>query len=161
MALITDRSKFVNPDLYHLVQYGVIKELKLESGSVGSQVDVSSKVHTQTKVTKIIPNENKVVLDNGREYTYRALVLANGLDTKSEFIEGLKELELEDRSGVFVNKVDDKYRVDKNYYAGWQHFHGDLIFYQPQFPFKDEGLAFTTFYYDTLLKQEKLQQRAS
>jgi NADH dehydrogenase FAD-containing subunit len=93
MALITDRSKFVNPDLYHLVQTGIVKELKLESGSVGSQVDVSSRVHVQTKVTKIIPSENKVVLDNGREYTYRALVLANGLDTKSEFVEGLKDLE--------------------------------------------------------------------
>lgn len=112
-------------------------------------------------MTKILPDQNKVVLDNGREYTYRALVLANGLDHRSEFIEGLKELEFQDRSGVFVNKVDTKPRLDRNYYAGWQHFHGDLIVYQPAYPFRDEGLSFTTFYYDTLLKQERLQGRAT
>lgn len=86
-------------------------------------------------MTKILPDQSKVVLENGKEYTYRALVLANGLDNKSEFIEGLHELEQKNRSGVFVNKVDTKYRIDKNYYAGWQHFHGDLIVYQPAFPF--------------------------
>jgi sulfide:quinone oxidoreductase len=65
------------------------------------------------------------------------------------------------RSGVFVNKTDFKTRFDQNYQAGWQHFHGDLIVYQPAFPFRDEGLSFYTFYYDALLKQEKLQQRAA
>jgi hypothetical protein len=133
-----------------------VKELKLESGSIGAQVDISSRSHPNTRVTKILPDQSKVVLENGREYTYRALVLANGLDHKSDFIEGLKELEMKDRSGVFVHKVDDKQRLDRNYYAGWQHFHGDLIVYQPAFPFRDEGLSFYTFYYDTLLKQEKL-----
>lgn len=87
--------------------------------------------------------------------------MANGLEQNSDFIEGLKELENTDRSGVFVHKSDVKSRLDKNYYAGWQHFHGDLIFYQPAFPFKDEGLNFFPFYYETLLRQEKLQNRAA
>jgi NADH dehydrogenase FAD-containing subunit len=135
MALVTDMQKFVNPDLYWLCNYGIIKEIKSESGSIGAQVDQSSRTNPSTRVTKILPDQSKVVLENGKEYTYRALVLANGLDNKSEFIEGLHELEQKNRSGVFVNKVDTKYRIDKNYYAGWQHFHGDLIVYQPAFPF--------------------------
>ena len=36
IALITDRSKFICPELYYLVSYGVVKDLKLESGSVGA-----------------------------------------------------------------------------------------------------------------------------
>ena len=32
-------------------------------------------------------------LSNGREYTYKALVLATGFEHKAEFIEGLKEFE--------------------------------------------------------------------
>lgn len=48
MALISDRSKFVCPELYYLCSYGVAKDLKLESGSVGAQVNASSRVNVNT-----------------------------------------------------------------------------------------------------------------
>ncbi len=114
------------------------------------------------RVTEFKPHENKIVLENGREYSYRALVLATGLDSKSENIEGLKEVEdMGERTGVFSHIVDTKDRMDRNYHAGWQHFHGDCIVYNPAFPFKDEGLSFYTFYHEHLLRQEKLFGRAS
>lgn len=107
------------------------------------------------------PDENKIVLDDGKEYTYRALVLDNGLDSKSEYIEGLKEVEDQgERTQVFSHIVDDLRRINRNFHAGWQHFHGDCVVYNPAFPFKDEGLSFFTFYYDHLLRQEKLFGRA-
>jgi hypothetical protein len=153
MALVTDRPKFVIPELYFLASYGVVKDLKLESASVGAQVNASSRVNVNQRVTHFKPDENKIVLDDGKEYTYRALVLANGLDQKSENIEGLKEVEdMGERSQVFSHVVDTKDRMDRNYWAGWQHFHGDCIVYNPAFPFKDEGLSFFTFYYDHLLR---------
>lgn len=51
--------------------------------------------------------------------------------------------------------------MDRNYWHGWHHYHGDLIVYNPAYPFKDEGLSFFTFYYEHLLRQEKLQGRAT
>lgn len=54
-----------------------------------------------------------------------------------------------------------KDRLDRNYWAGWQHYHGDCIVYHPKFPFKDEGMSFYTFYYEHLLRQEKIQGRAA
>ena len=59
-----------------------------------------------------MPSENKLKLSNGREYTYKALVLATGFNHKSEFIEGLPEFE-KDRgeNNVFVHAVDHKERL--------------------------------------------------
>lgn len=162
IALVTDRSKFVCPELYYLTSYGAVKDLKLETGSVGAQVNASSRVNQSTRVTQFKPDENKVVLEDGKEYTYRALVLANGLDSKSEHIEGLAELEAEgERTNVFSHIVDTKDRMDRNYWHGWHHYNGDLVVYNPAYPFKDEGFSFYTFYYENLLRQEKVFGRAS
>ncbi len=151
VALVTPQTKYLNSELYHMVNISAVKILAYETDSVAAQVNASSKI-VYTKVKQFKPDENKVVLDNGKEYTYRALVVQNGLEQKSEFIEGLKELEDEHRSGVFVHLADSKFRIDKNHYHGWQHFHGDLIYYQPKRPMKDEGLNFFLFYYEHLLR---------
>jgi len=45
--------------------------------------------------------------------------LQTGLADNETSIEGLKELEDEPRSGVFVHKADNKARIDKNHYHGW------------------------------------------
>jgi NADH dehydrogenase FAD-containing subunit len=44
---------------------------------------------TFTKVSEFLPNENKIRLSNGREYTYKALVMSTGFNHSSEHIEGL------------------------------------------------------------------------
>jgi NADH dehydrogenase FAD-containing subunit len=55
--------------------------LKLESGTVSSQVDQTVRQDVGQRVTKFSPNENKLQLSNGREYTYKALVVATGISS--------------------------------------------------------------------------------
>ena len=78
MGVIADRSRFVVPENYFAVSHGHAPELKLESGTVSSQVEPWSRFDVGVKVTQFKPDENKVVLSNGREYTYKALVVATG-----------------------------------------------------------------------------------
>ena len=56
MAVITPTGKFVMPTAYFGVAHGHITNLKLESGTVSSQVDAWSKADVGLKVTKYLPN---------------------------------------------------------------------------------------------------------
>lgn len=88
--------------------------------------------------------------------------MAPGFQHSAENIEGLAEHEISgERGNVFVHSPDSKARLELNHFHGWHHFHGDLIVYNPAFPYKDEGLNFLTFYYEHLLRQEKVLGRAS
>jgi len=162
MAIITDRSKFVCPELYFLCSHAAIKPLKLESGSVASQVDASSRVDTNIRAVKIDPAKNKLVLSNGNEYTYKALVIAPGFHHSIDNLKGLKEFEQEgDKSNVFSHIVDSVVRLDRNYYHGWQQYGGDMIVYDPKSPFKNEGSNFYPLYYEYILRQDLLHGRAA
>jgi len=122
MALVTDKSRYILPECYFGVSHGHIVDLKLESGTVSAQIAPWSRTDTNQKITQFLPHENKVKLSNGREYTYKALVVATGFDHKSEFIEGLPELEKgPEENNVFVHAIDHKERLDRNYYHGWNH----------------------------------------
>lgn len=92
IALISGQSKFVLPDAYFGCTHGHIPPLKLESGSVSGQVEAWSRTDVGIRVTKYLPNENKLVLNNGKEYTYKALVLAPGFDHSAAHIEGLPQM---------------------------------------------------------------------
>jgi len=162
MALIADKTRFVKPQVYFFSSYGQIPELKLESGTVSSQVKNHSRVDAPQKVVKFLPDQNKVVLANGKEYTYKALILAPGFHHKTENIKGLKEFE-KDRgeNNVFVHAIDDKHRLERNYYHGSNHFYGDMINYSPKFPYKGEGCDFYSFYYEHINRYDKLQGRSA
>jgi NADH dehydrogenase FAD-containing subunit len=80
MALVTERSRFVLPQSYFGVSHGHIAELKLESATVSAQVKPWSRMDTFAKVSQFMPEQNKLRLSNGREYTYKALVLATGFN---------------------------------------------------------------------------------
>ena len=162
MAMISDESKFMIPEAYYLGSYGVIKALNMESSALRAQVKANSRTDPNTRVTEIKPHDNKIVLDNGREYSYQSLVLAPGFQHSAENIEGLAEHEINGEQGnVFVHSSDTVARLDKNHFHGFHHHHGDLIVYNPAFPYKDEGLSFITFYYEHLLRNEKVLGRAS
>jgi sulfide:quinone oxidoreductase len=162
MAIVTDRSRFILPQAYFQVSHGHLPELKLESGTVSAQIAQWSRMETFTKVTEYKPNENKIKLSNGKEFTYKALVVATGFEHKSEFIEGLPEFE-KDRgeNNVFVHAIDHKERLNRNYYHGWNHPNGDMICYSPKFPHKGEGTDFYALYYEHFLRQDQLQGRAA
>jgi hypothetical protein len=81
------------------------------------------------------------------------LVVAAGLKHKAESIEGLTDFE-KDRgeNKVWVHAVDNKERVDRNFYHGWCHTNGDMICYMPKFPYKGEGTDFYALYYEHFLR---------
>jgi hypothetical protein len=108
-------------------------------------------------VAEFKPHENKVKLSNGREYTYKALVLATGFEHKASFIEGLTDFE-KDRgeNNVFVHAIDNKERIQRNYYHGWHHPNGDMILYAPKFPYKGEGSDFYALYYEHYLRMDRM-----
>lgn len=162
MALITDRSRYILPNAYFGVSHGHLADLKLESGTVSAQIEPWSRTDVFHRVNEILPEQNKVKLTNGREYSYKALVVASGFDHKSANIEGLPEFE-KDRgeNQTFVHAIDHKERVDRNYYHGWHHPNGDMINYSPQMPYKGEGTDFYSLYYEHFLRQDKLQGRSA
>ena len=41
------------------------------------------------------------------------------------------------------------------------HHHGDMLVYGPQFPHKGEGTTFWSLYYNSLLREKQMNQRAS
>lgn len=92
MALVTPQGKSIMPTAYFGVCHGHIDGRKLESSAVSSQVDPWSRVDVGAKVVQYKPHENKVVLSNGREYTYKALVMAPGFDHRDDTIDGLQDL---------------------------------------------------------------------
>ena len=93
MALVTDKNKYIIPQAYFGCMHHHIAPLNLETGTVSSQVDKSSWSDVGARVTKYLPNENKVQLSNGREYTYKALVIATGFNHTKDKIQGLEEME--------------------------------------------------------------------
>ena len=161
MALITDKSKFVRPDLYFFCSYAAIKELQLESASVGAQIDGSARVNATTRAAKIDPEKNTVQLENGTEYTYKALIYNPGFNHTTDNIEGLREIdELGEQYNVFAHIPDTVERIDRNYNHGFLPYGDNYIVYNPAFPYKDEGSSFYLFYYEFLLRQDIMFQRS-
>lgn len=120
-----------------------------------------SRVDTNTTVTSFHPNENKLVLSNGREYTYKALALAPGFDHSTASIEGLPEMEqTHEMENVFCHVLDTKERVERNFNAGYANHAGDMIYYMPKTPCKGEA-NFWPLIFETWMRQDKMLGRAS
>ena len=162
MALVVGQGKNILPTSYFGVCHGHIDAQKLESSAVSSQVDPWSRLDVGAKVVQYKPNENKVVLSNGKEYSYKALVIAPGLDHRDDMIDGLQDLqELPEEENCFVHIFDSKYRCSKNYYHGWNHRNGDMLCYSPKTPYKGEGTDFWALYYESFLRQDQIQGLSS
>lgn len=163
MAIVAEQSKFVLPENYFTCTHEHIPPLKLESSTVSAQVEPWSRLNVGTRVTEYKPHENKLVLSNGQEYTYKALVVAPGFEHKSENLSGLKEFEDEDRgeNRVWGHVIDTKERVMRNRYHGFNHPSGDMICYSPAYPYKGEGTDFWSLYYEHFLRQDQAQGRAA
>ncbi len=78
MAVISDQQRFIIPEAYFGAAHGHLPILKLQSGTISAQCDNWSKLDTNLRVSEYMPNDNKVKLSNGKEYTYKAMVLAPG-----------------------------------------------------------------------------------
>ena len=161
MALVTDRGRYIIPQAYFGVMHHHIAPLELETGTVSSQVDNSSRTDIGARIVKYLPHENKVQLSNGKEYTYKALVVASGFNHTKDKIEGLTEMEKTPESeNFFLHMLDGKERADRNYQHGWNHNSGNMICYSPKAPYKGEGSDFYALYYESFLRQDQLQGRS-
>ena len=157
MAVVTKGQKFLNSQNYFLTSYGALKTLKYETATASSMLEVTAKVDSNTAVTKVLPDENKLELGNGKTYTYKALVLAPGLQHDYQGIEGLEELDNKsDQNGVTVHMLDHPSRIVKNHWHGHHHRSGDFIVYHPKWPHCGEGIDFYAFYYEYQLRMEKI-----
>lgn len=56
MALISDKNRFLLPQIYLPISHGHIPELKAESGTVSAQVDQWSKVDTGVRISEFMPS---------------------------------------------------------------------------------------------------------
>lgn len=162
MACIGTNAQYLNPQAYFGVVNHTFKPAKLESSAMSSQVSNWSKIDAGVTVTQVHPEQNKVSLSNGKEYTYKTLVLNPGLDHSSDYIKGLDQFEWgPDSNNVFVHSVDKKERASRNWYAGYNHAFGDLICYSPAFPYKGEGSDFYALYYESMINQDRMQSAAA
>lgn len=157
MAIVSEHSSFIQPQSYFGVAHSHQAQLKLESNTVSAQVDNWSKIEVNTKVTKIDAAHDRLELNNGKVFSYKALVLTPGFDHSSSFIKGLDTLEkTPEEDGVFCHVLDHKQRVSRNFYNGWNNKRGDLICYSPKFPYKGEGTDFYALYYEHFMRQDQI-----
>ena len=152
MGLVSKDPVYILPQVYFNVLNEHKKMLNLESSNISTMIDPWSAVHN-TMVSKLDPNKNSVTLLDGRELTYKALVLAPGFDTHVDMIPGLREFdEGPEDNNVFVHCLDSKERVERNFYNGYHNRGGDMICYSPEFPYKGEGTDFYALYYESYLR---------
>uniref|UniRef100_A6VTM1 Uncharacterized protein n=1 Tax=Marinomonas sp. (strain MWYL1) TaxID=400668 RepID=A6VTM1_MARMS len=106
-------------------------------------------------VKTFLPNENKVVLENGQKIAYQYLVVAAGIKLNWDAIEGLSET-------LGRNGVTSNYRYDLAPYT-WDLVKnlngGKAVFTQPPMPIKCAGAPQKAMYLscDHWLKNDKLK----
>ena len=153
IAMISKDAVWVQPQAYFGIINGHIKPLKMETATLSAMIDSWSKIEAGSEVTKLDPHGSKLTLSNGKEFSYKALVLGTGFDHSCEFIPGLSELDQgHEDNNVFVHQLDNKYRLDRNYYNGWMQRGGDYINYSPACPYKGEGTDFYSIYYESIIR---------
>jgi sulfide:quinone oxidoreductase len=91
-------------------------------------------------VKQFIPEENAIVLKNGRRVEYEQLVIAMGLQDDVDAIEGLEDAWKDPNSKVFVSKDHPSWRSAEHKYQKYHYnyTHGDAFFCIPEYPFKGE-----------------------
>ncbi|MGJ8645290.1 MAG: beta-lactamase hydrolase domain-containing protein [Marinomonas colpomeniae] len=145
-------SHFYQPG-WTLVGGGVFKagETRRNMGDV-----IPNKTTWLKKAVKtFVPNDNKVILENDQEITYRFLVVAAGIKLDWEAIEGLSET-------LGRNGVTSNYRYDLAPYT-WELSKnlksGKAIFTQPPMPIKCAGAPQKAMYLscDHWFKQDSLK----
>jgi len=152
MAIVCDKGKWIEPINYFMVAHAHREKLSLVSPAVSALVQNWSKAEL-TSVKSLDPKANSLGLANGKNLTYKSLVLAPGFDCSYSNIKGLDEMsKMHTSNKVFVHSIDDKDTVDRNYWHGVGHTHGDFICYSPAVPYKGEGCDFYALYYEHLMR---------
>jgi len=89
IAFISEQNKFIEPTNYFPILHGHQNEQKAESYTIQAVIDNWSKLEVQNPVTKINADANSVSLENGKEFTYKSLIMAPGMNHSMNGIKGL------------------------------------------------------------------------
>ncbi|CAK61041.1 unnamed protein product (macronuclear) [Paramecium tetraurelia] len=94
----------------------------------------------QVGCSTILPEENAIVLRNGRRIGYNQLVVAMGQQVNYDAIKGFEEAWQDFDSPVFTNLDHPSWRSSNHKYTRWHYNfnHGEAYFCIPQFPFSGE-----------------------
>ena len=159
MAIISPSQAFIQPQVYFGVIHGHISDLQLNTAAIAGMIQPWSLIQSGTTVEELNPDSNSLKLSTGKEFTYKALVLAPGFAHESSHIEGLPEFESgPETNNTWVHTFNnlDASNVNRNFYNGDCSLLGDTIMYSPKFPYKGEGSDFYALYYEHMMRQDKL-----
>lgn len=124
----------------------------MKSSSLVSMVESWSKSEAFVNCESVDPHNNSLKLSNGKTFTYKALVLAPGLNQSMDHIPGLRQMsETPESDLVFVHELD-LLRYKRNAWMGYQNRYGDMLCYSPKTPYKGEGCDFYALYFEHLLR---------
>ncbi|KAM3131529.1 hypothetical protein pb186bvf_016313 [Paramecium bursaria] len=112
---------------------------------------------------QILPEENTVVLRNGRKIAYNHLVVAMGMPNDLESIKGFDEAWKDQDHHVFANLDHPTWRASHHKYCKWHynHNHGQGYFCIPQYPFSGEVEAYNFFLTNKIWNQQISNGRQS
>jgi len=98
-------------------------------------------------IEKFLPEENTIVLRNGRKIGYDQLVIAMGMCEDLEAIKGFEEAWREEDHPVFTAKDHATWRANNHKYFRFHYSYtsGDAYFCIPPYPFSGEIETYSFF----------------
>lgn len=96
---------------------------------------------------KILPDENAIVLRNGRRIEYDHLVVATGLNEDLQAIKGFEEAWSDLHHPVFSHREHPSWKANDMKHQRWiyNYTNGNAIYSIPQWPYKGEVNSFNFF----------------
>lgn len=139
---------FVRP----LLEYNVFKSDMIQSKAHKIISDSASKENR--KVTKIIPEENAILIGNDRKINYKALILATGITEDYDQIKGLNEALKDPNCPVFSPNYFPA--DDEEVLGAIATFEtGDAYYYIPPFPFSGEVETYNFLFSEGIWKKDE------
>ena len=75
----------MQPQCYFGILHAHVKALKGDTQNAKAMIDNWSKIE-QSQISKLDPNANKLTLENGKEFTYKSLVIGTGFKAFMELL---------------------------------------------------------------------------
>ncbi|KRX02002.1 hypothetical protein PPERSA_07647 [Pseudocohnilembus persalinus] len=123
-----------------LYQQGALKSENYVAKSL-SNLESKQEHSDGVGIQEYIPQKNKVILTNGKEITYKQLVISSELQQDLDSIKGLKEALQDNGHPVFGSYINSSQPIDSakknSHYFSFKG--GKSYFYIPPFPFAGEG----------------------
>jgi hypothetical protein len=105
-------------------------------------------------IKKVLPEENKVILRNGREIKYNHIVIATGMHEDLDAIKGFDDAWMHPEHPVYAPKDHPTWKSFLHKYPKYHYNfnNGDAYFTIPPFPFRGEVETYNFFLSDEVWK---------